>query len=343
MKILLTLILILINSISYGQTTVIMTQKYGVYFIPCKVNGLSLDFIFDTGASDVTISDLEANKMRENGFLKEDEILGTGNYTTANGDMVVGTKIILRTLQIGGKTLYNVNASIVHTEDAPLLLGQSALQKFGKFSVDYESGILTLGGNMNDVSNNNVISFREYMQRGYIKNQLGDYYGAITNLTNAIEINPNNPYAYYLRSRSKNNLGASNDAISDLTKAIQLKSNFYEAYYMRGLIKSGNEDYYGAISDFSSCILESPNDNSEDESYVYLYRGISKYSIKDYSGAIADYNTSIYLNPTNGNCYYFRGSAKYSIKDINGACSDWNKADMLGNKNAIEFINQICH
>ena len=35
-------------------------QASNVYTIPCKVNGLALNFIFDTGASSVSISKSEA-------------------------------------------------------------------------------------------------------------------------------------------------------------------------------------------------------------------------------------------------------------------------------------------
>mgnify|MGYP002776377742 CR=1 FL=1 len=44
----------------FSQTVIIMNKENGVYTVPCKINGLSLKFIFDTGASDVSISLTEA-------------------------------------------------------------------------------------------------------------------------------------------------------------------------------------------------------------------------------------------------------------------------------------------
>jgi aspartyl protease family protein len=35
-----------------GKTTIKMIKRGGVYFIPCKINGSEMEFIFDTGASD---------------------------------------------------------------------------------------------------------------------------------------------------------------------------------------------------------------------------------------------------------------------------------------------------
>ena len=49
----------------------------------------------------------------------------------------------LKTVEIGNRTLYNVQASIVHNMQAPLLLGQSALNKFGKISIDYNKNEIT--------------------------------------------------------------------------------------------------------------------------------------------------------------------------------------------------------
>ena len=54
-------------SIGLSQNYVQMNKHGGVYHVPCKVNGLALDFIFDTGASDVSISLSEAAFMLKNG------------------------------------------------------------------------------------------------------------------------------------------------------------------------------------------------------------------------------------------------------------------------------------
>tara|TARA_B110000046_G_scaffold56871_1_gene63368 strand:- start:141 stop:395 length:255 start_codon:yes stop_codon:yes gene_type:complete len=82
--------------------------------------------------------------MLKNGYLTENDIVGTQKYMIANGDIEEGTTIIIRKLEFGGLLLQNVNASIVHELKAPLLLGQSALQKFGKIIIDNEKKTLTI-------------------------------------------------------------------------------------------------------------------------------------------------------------------------------------------------------
>jgi clan AA aspartic protease (TIGR02281 family) len=144
-KITLSLALTVMATLAFCQTKIIMEKKNGVYLVPCTVNGLKLKFIFDTGAGDVSISLSEAVFMIKNGYMKEEDLIGSEYYRIANGDVAEGTKIVIRKLEIGNKTLYNVEALIVHNLSAPLLLGQSAIQRFGKFSIDYSTNTLVLG------------------------------------------------------------------------------------------------------------------------------------------------------------------------------------------------------
>lgn len=131
------------RSISKGKTVIKMTKKGGVYEIPCKINGTSMEFIFDTGASDITISLTEAMFLYKQGTLTDDDFLGTQQYQIANGAIEEGTVINLKTVEIGDRRLHNVKASIIHNMEAPLLLGQSALSKHGKISIDYNRNEIT--------------------------------------------------------------------------------------------------------------------------------------------------------------------------------------------------------
>lgn len=125
------------NSSSGSITEVSMIKKYsGTYEIPCKVNELPLKMIFDTGASDVTISSVEASFMFKNGYLSDDDVKGKQHYMTASGEIHEGTVIRLKEVKIGEATLKNIEASVVHNQKAPLLLGQSALEKFGTITID---------------------------------------------------------------------------------------------------------------------------------------------------------------------------------------------------------------
>jgi aspartyl protease family protein len=121
-----------------------MRKEGGVYYIPIIVNGSKMEFIFDTGASIISISQTEANYLYKQGTLTQDDFIGTQDFIDANGDISQGLLITLDKVQIGNRTLRNIEASIVNNTKAPLLLGQSVLGKFGSFTIDNKRGYLII-------------------------------------------------------------------------------------------------------------------------------------------------------------------------------------------------------
>lgn len=120
------------------------TQEGGVYKVKCVINGLPLHFIFDTGASTVSMSGVEALFMLKNDYLKAQDFVGTENYINADGEISEGAVINLRNVEFGGLKLTNVKASIVKNQKAPLLLGQSVLKRLGKIEIDYAKKVLKI-------------------------------------------------------------------------------------------------------------------------------------------------------------------------------------------------------
>ena len=159
-----------------GQTqTVIKMRKMGnVSVIPCKVNGLNLSFIFDTGASDVSISMTEATFMLKNDYLSVSDIIGSQDYLDANGNISQGINIILKEVEIAGLKLYNVKASIVRNLQAPLLLGQSAISKLGTIQLDLQSNTLTI------LKGNDSYNFSEEDFKELTKLSIGQSYNGGT-------------------------------------------------------------------------------------------------------------------------------------------------------------------
>lgn len=112
-------------------------EKYnGVYKLECKINGIPMDFIFDTGASNVSISSTEALFLIKQGLITDEDVIGNMNYRIANGKTLEGTKINLKTIEIQSLVLENVTATVVHELNSPLLLGQSVLSRLGKISIE---------------------------------------------------------------------------------------------------------------------------------------------------------------------------------------------------------------
>ena len=137
MKKLLFLLFVLLPYTVVGQVVVPMERlENGLYLIPCKVNGVPMKFIFDTGASTVNISMTEALFLFKNGHIQESDIKGTSHAQIANGEIVENTRILLHKIDIGGIELNDVDATVSHNLNAPLLLGQSAINKLGTIQLD---------------------------------------------------------------------------------------------------------------------------------------------------------------------------------------------------------------
>ena len=119
-----------------------MEREGGVIVMPATVNGVPMKFVFDTGASSITISQTEAQFLAKQGLLTKNDIIGRESYQTADGSLSEGTVIRLKEVKIGNRTIRNVEAAVIESQNAPLLLGQTALSKFGKVSLDYKNGYL---------------------------------------------------------------------------------------------------------------------------------------------------------------------------------------------------------
>ena len=122
-----------------------MVKSGGVYRVPCIVNALPMQFIFDTGASGIALSREAVEMMVAKGAIVEDDVLGSEYYRIANGDVVEGVIVRLRSFEIGGVRIKDITASVSLSLEAPLLLGTDILERFGKVTIDYSNGLLLLG------------------------------------------------------------------------------------------------------------------------------------------------------------------------------------------------------
>ena len=144
-----------------------------------------------------------------------------------------------------------------------------------------------------------------YFDRAFEKGENGDYYGAISDFTKAIEINPN-------------------DAV---------------AFYNRGIAKDDLKDYYGAIADYKKAIEINPKFVRAYNNIAYIKR---QTEINDNYGAIFYSTKAIEINPNHSNAYLNRGVAKKNIGDMKGACSDWKRASSLGNEYTPQWVREEC-
>ena len=156
-------------TIPAGKFAVNLSKKGGVYeVVGIITNGqhvLSKDFILDTGASLVVLPwSTVVELMNQNIISSADFFEGSIALTTASGDKMEGKKFKIKQINFEFKSpdgkpqiisLKDVEAvvntseserrrSIYGLSNAPTLLGQSALEQFKKFELDFEQNLLLI-------------------------------------------------------------------------------------------------------------------------------------------------------------------------------------------------------
>src|SRR6266851_6480569 len=122
-----------------------LIKKGGVYTLPVEVNGvITLNFVLDTGASEVNIPAEVALTLYHAGTIRDTDFLPGQTYTLADGSTLNSARFLLRSLKIGNHRMTNVPASIGPVL-SPLLLGQSFLERLGTWGLDSQKQVLTTG------------------------------------------------------------------------------------------------------------------------------------------------------------------------------------------------------
>ena len=121
-----------------GETAVPMVTHGGTFNVPATINGqLTLKFVVDSGAADVSIPVDVVMTLLRTGTITDDDFLDKQTYQLADGSTVPSQRFVIRTLKIGDKTVRNVIGSIAPVAGS-LLLGQSFLGRFELWSIDNE-------------------------------------------------------------------------------------------------------------------------------------------------------------------------------------------------------------
>jgi len=144
MKIIVLYIGLLYANFISAQTVIPLIKDGALYKISCKINGKELLLFFDTGAGSITLSLSEAQDLISSGKLKLSDVIGKTKLSIADGKIVDGTIVLLRSINIGDIVINDVEAIIVNAQKAPLLFGQSAIEKLGSFTFNPEQATITI-------------------------------------------------------------------------------------------------------------------------------------------------------------------------------------------------------
>ena len=131
----------------YGRNSLPITQQDGTialprapdghYYVTAEVNGAAIDFLVDTGASDIVLSRADAARI---GFDLE-KLAFLGSARTANGIVPIAYSR-LKTIQLGPYLDQGVSVAINGGEMEKSLLGMSYLGLFGRIEIAQDQLIL---------------------------------------------------------------------------------------------------------------------------------------------------------------------------------------------------------
>ncbi len=111
----------------------------GVKTIPIKVNGVSMDAIYDPGCSGMHMSLHELQTLLKNGKFNENDIVGFSGSQVADGSIVPNAVYQIREIEIGGKDgfkLFNIETTVSLNQEAPVLLGNAVFDQVASVEVD---------------------------------------------------------------------------------------------------------------------------------------------------------------------------------------------------------------
>lgn len=345
-----------------AQKTIVMEQEAGVYKIPCKVNGAKMKMIFDTGAASVSISLQIAEYLYENDFITKDDIIGTGKSQVADGRIVNNVIVNLRDIEIEGIHVQNVQATVSESLTAPLLFGQSAIQKLGKISL--HGNRLTI----EEAYDENASEARRlelYFHAGMYFQQK-NYYMAARELLEIEKIAILNETGYYMLCSSYYYLKEYQNCYD---AGIRFEQNCKEDLDSRkacDLYKTvafalGNSEHYSeAIKWDKKAIgtLDIYAGTEEEVALLYWDLGTNQRNIGDYIQSISSYKKAIELRckilniPNEGiandeNLAHFYYSfaitlQKYHQNNRNSEAIKYlNKSAKCGKENAKEYLTEL--
>lgn len=160
-----------------------------------------------------------------------------------------------------------------------------------------------------------------YAARGNIQAWKADYAGAITDFSEAINLDPKSSVAYASRGHALNMTGDYDRAIDDLDKAIRFDPGHAYSYANRGLAFLSKKENDRAIRDLSEAIRLDPR-------YLMAYqnRAIVYFNTGEFDLSIRDCDEAIRLNPGQATSYLSRAAAYGKKGEYDRAITDYGEA-----------------
>ena len=149
-------------------------------------------------------------------------------------------------------------------------------------------------------------------------------------LSNAIRADPSCWRAYFSRAANRYSPGGKDvppdydGALSDLTQVINLAARSTEAYCLRASIYSNLEDFSKALVDLDQAVLVARQETVAARADIYLRRSEIHRKLGNLRACIADSSEAIALEPEKTRGYVARGWTHLKRGDVSAARADFD-------------------
>lgn len=308
-KYIILLTLCIIDLFSFSQVTVQMEKDGGVYKVPCTVNGVKMKFIFDTGAATVSMSQTMAQFLLDGEYMSKDDIKGVGQSQLADGSIVNHAIIILRDIEIGGMHIHDIDATVIEGQNAPLLLGQTAISELGRLSIDGNKLIIHI--NNTEASQKRIDNLKTQIDRYY---DAGSYAAATDCLLQLESISELDSwylyvlcYCYYADKQWDHCINSCKEWLSkyeqDIIVTVLQPDAKGDLYYCLGdCYLKGKQDNYSALTYYQKALNQmeqkSSTDSNNQKNLIYCSFMIANcyFGLANYQNAIKYYKKTIHLH-----------------------------------------------
>ncbi|MBK8244229.1 MAG: hypothetical protein IPK88_12450 [Saprospiraceae bacterium] len=166
--------------------------------------------------------------------------------------------------------------------------------------------------------------------------QEGKYQAAIFECDKILLVSPSNDEILYWRGYCKANTGDFYGAISDLNRAIQL-NDFSKYFSIRGFSKEKLGIWKDAISDYNVYLKEFPNDLNHLDSRALCYLKLHEDKL-----ALNDYDRILILDSSNNSALFWKGFILLNNRIIDEGCKYLFKAKQLGYVDQFKTLEKYC-
>ena len=177
-----------------------------------------------------------------------------------------------------------------------------------------------------------------YLHRGICKISLMMYEAARIDLTQHLELRPEDAPTYYWLATLEYMNMENKASLRYLEETLAIDSAYADAYYLRAANMAEMNRNNLALEDFQLALQYNPKLLRAKFNIAVLLIGMGQFEnaielLSELQLENADFISEV---------LYYRGEAMYYMHDMEGACTDWKESAQLGDRDAQQNLKKVC-